>query len=183
MGIEARIVARLVARFTALRDAGRCAFAQEVRVLSWGHIALGAKTIRPDFIVSMDESPLIAVEVKGAMEQPAELGRALGQCDDYARARMGANDVSKVPQSWIGRPIWAAALAFHFEGSSDGVRAHADMAHRIVGPRNVGFLAREARGLCLRLGGERYWSEWNGWRTDAFSRGVRVGSARQAVAP
>ena len=42
MGAEPAIVRRLQERFTTLRDAGRCEFAQEVRVLSWGHIARGA---------------------------------------------------------------------------------------------------------------------------------------------
>lgn len=176
--VETRIVARLVERFAALRGAGRCTFAQEVRVLSWGHIGKGVQTIRADFVVSLDDAPLLAVECKGRMEQPVELGKALSQCDDYARARVGANDASRTPPAWIGLPIWAAALAFDAPGSRDTVQAHAAMAHRIVGPRNVGFLEREQRGLCFRLGGERWWSEWSGWRADAFARGTRIGSGR-----
>lgn len=174
--IEARIVARLVERFTALGD--RCVMGQEVRVLSWGHIAKGAKVIRADFVVSLDDAPLLAVEVKGRFDQPVELGRALSQCDDYARAQIGANDIARVPPSWNGRPIWAAALAFDLAKSEPNVQAHAAMAPRIVGPRNVGFLEAEDRGLCFRLGGERWWTEWNGWRADAFARGVRIGSGR-----
>lgn len=176
--VEARIVARLVERFSDLRDAGRCAFAQEVRVLSWGHIGKGVQTIRADFVVSFDDAPLVAVECKGRLEQPVDLGRALSQCDDYARAQIGVNDARAVPQAWLGKQIWAAALAFDLPGSRETVQAHATMAHRIVGPRNVGFLERGGRGLCLRIGGERYWSEWNGWRADAFARGTRIGSGR-----
>ncbi len=178
---ETRIVARLVQRFSELRDGGRCVFGQEVRVLSWGHIGKGVQTIRADFVVSLDDAPLVAIECKGRLEQPVELGRALSQCDDYARARVGANDAAKTPPAWIGRPIWASALAFDLPGSRETVQAHAAMAHRIVGPRNVGFLEREERGLCLRLGGERWWTEWNGWRADAFARGTRIGSGRTSA--
>lgn len=176
--VEARIVARLTERFASLGADGRCLFAAEVRVLTWGHISKGAQVVRADFMVSIDDSPLLAVECKGRMEQPVELGRALSQCDDYARATIGANDAAKVPRGWVGRPVWAAVLAFDEAGSRDIVQAHAAMAHRIVGPRNVGFLTREDRGLCIRLGGERYWTEWAGWRADAFARGVRIGSGR-----
>lgn len=181
MSVEDRIVARLELRFAALRDEGRCVYAREVRVLTWGHIAKGPQTGRADFVLSLDDSPLIAVECKGRMEQPAELGRALSQCDDYARAQIGVNDLARVPREWSGRPIWGAALAFDAAGSRESVQAHALSAHRIVGPRNVGFLEREDRGLCLRYGGERYWSEWSGWRTDAFARGVRIGSGRASA--
>ena len=176
--IEACIVQRLAKRFQRLTAEGRCLFAQEVRVLSWGHIGKGVQTVRADFGVSLDDSPLLAIECKGRLEQPVELGRALSQCDDYARAKVGANDAARVPISWIDRPIWGAALAFDLPGSRETVQAHATMAHRIVGPRNVGFLEREDRGLCLRLGGERWWTEWSGWRADAFARGTRLGSGR-----
>jgi hypothetical protein len=176
--VEDRIVARLEQRFGALRDAGRCVFAREVRVLTWGHIAAGSKTVRADFVISLDDSPMLAVEVKGRFDQPVDLGKALSQCDDYARAQIGANDMARVPHAWVGRPIWGAVLAFDVAGSREAVQAHTLSAHRIMGPRNVGFLEREDRGLCIRLGGERYWSEWNGWRADAFARGVRIGSAR-----
>lgn len=179
--VEARIVARLTERFSALRDEGRCQFAREVRVLSWGHIGKGQQVIRPDFVVSLDDSPLVAVECKGRFEQPVELGRALSQCDDYARAKIGANDVASVPVRWMEMPIWAAALAFDTAASAASVQAHRVMADRIVGPRNVGFLVRESRGLCFTLGGERWWSQWNGWRAGAFARGVRLGSTRQAA--
>jgi hypothetical protein len=188
LSVESKIVQRLAARFTALRDAGRCQFGQEIRVLSWGHIGHGQKTIRPDFVVSFDDSPLIAIEVKGCLEKVADLGRALSQCDDYARARVGANDATILPPNWIGRPIWGAALAFHPKGSGPDVQAAVlveeetgkarGAAHRLFGPRNVGFLAVEDRGLCLRVGGERWWREWAGWREDAFARGARVGSGR-----
>lgn len=177
--VEARIVSRLADRFLQLAEAGRCVFAREVRVLSWGHIGKGVQTIRADFVVSLDDAPLLAIECKGRMEQPVELGRALSQCDDYARAKIGANDASRVPVAWMDRPIWGAALAFDLPGSRDTVQQHAIMAHRIVGPRNVGFLRRsEAGDLELLLGGERWWSERAGWRADAFARGTRIGSGR-----
>lgn len=178
MSIEARIVERLLGRFTDLRAAGRCIFGHEVRVLTWGHIEKGAQTVRPDFVVSFDDGPLCAIEVKGRLEKPVELGRALSQCDDYARSRIGANDASKVPVAWLGRPIWAAFLAFDLPGSEEAVRQHAAMAPRIVGPRNVGLFSSDHCGLTLHLGGERYWSEARGWRADAFARGVRIGSGR-----
>ncbi len=178
MSIETQIVQRLQARFQALADEGRCVFAREVRLLSWGHIGKGVQTVRADFVVSLDDAPLLAIECKGRLEQPVDLGRALSQCDDYARAKVGANDASRVPLIWLDRPIWGAALAFDLPGSRETIQAHTVMAHRIVGPRNVGFLEREDRGLCFRLGGERWWSEWAGWRADAFARGTRIGSGR-----
>lgn len=178
MSVEAAIVARLTERFAALRHSGRCGFAKEVWLLTWGHIAAGAQRVRSDFVVSLDDAPLLAVEVKGIMEQPADLGRALSQCDDYARAQVAMNDAAKLPVGWIGRPIWGAALAFDLPRSRETVQQHADAAQRIIGPRKVGFLAREDRGLCLRIGGERWWSEWNGWRADAFARGSRIGSGK-----
>lgn len=178
MSVEARIVARLVERFTALCDAGRCVLGREVRVLTWGHIERGAQTVRPDMVVSLDDGPLCAIEVKGRLEKPADLGRALSQCDDYARSRVAANDAAKVPVSWMGRPVWGAFLAFDLPGSEEAVRQHAAMAPRIVGPRNVGLLSSDHCGLTLHMGGERYWSEARGWRADAFARGVRIGSSR-----
>lgn len=181
MSREQQIVERLGARFAALHEAGRCMFAQEVRVQTWGHIAKGAKMIRADFIVSLDDAPLCAVEVKGQLEQPVELGRALSQCDDYARATIGVNDVTKVPRLWFGKPVWAAFLAYDRPGSRLTVQDHDVRAQRIYGPRNVGFLEREERGLCLRLGGERWWTEWYGWRADAFSRNTRIGSGRNGA--
>jgi hypothetical protein len=181
MSVEDRITERLQGHFLRLGAAGRCLWAREVRVLTWGHISHGAKIVRADLVVSIDDGPLCAIEVKGRFEQPVDLGKALSQCDDYARATVGANDAAKVPPAWIGRPIWGAFLACDLDSSRDTVQQHAQMAHRIVGPRRVGFIAREDRGLCLRLGGERYWSEWNGWRADAFARGVRIGSSKDAA--
>jgi hypothetical protein len=186
MSVEARIVERLELRFKELSEQGRCIFAKEVRVLTWGHISEGTpRMVRPDFVVSWDHGPLVAIECKGRFEDRTDLGRALSQSADYARAKIGINAADRVPQDWLDRPIWAAALAYDYTNCELKIKTAHEEAHRIYGPRNVGFLKtlifvsdQEKRGIVFTLGGERYWSEERGWRKDALVRGVRVGSGR-----
>lgn len=181
--IEARIVAALRKRFFLLEEAGRCSFAEEVRLLSWGHISDGKPHVmRADFVVTWDDGPLIAIECKGRFEARTDLGKVLSQAGDYARAEVGANAIDKVPPSWVGKPIWAAALAFDYQNSSERSQRAMDEAHRLYGPRNVGFLTVDRwQGLKFTLGADRYWSEEYRWRVGACLRGLRVGSGRKDI--
>lgn len=180
VSVEAKIVARLKARFSELRDQGRCVFGHEVRVLGWGHICDGKPHVmRPDFVVSWDDGPLVAIECKGRFDERTDMGRALKQAHDYSRAQVAANDASRVPPEWIGKPIWASALAFDLPGSPQKIHGATSEAHRLLGPFNCGFLKRAPFGLIFTIGEQRYWSEDFKWRADAFARGVRVGSLRK----
>lgn len=181
--VEDMIKARLAKRFAALAAEDRCAFADEVWLLTWGHIAKGAKRVRADFVVSLDGGPLLAVECKGAIGRAAELGDALRQTGDYARAQV-APQVIRVglPQSWIGAPIRWAALAFKYDATREWVEQHEKAAHRLFGPANVGFMRVDKwQGLKFVLGGDRYWSERESWRENAMMRTTRVGSQREAA--
>jgi hypothetical protein len=184
LSTEARIVQRLVERFDALRTAVRCIYAQEVWLLTWGHISKGAKRVRADFVVSLDGGPLLVVECKGDLDRPAALGDALRQCSDYARAQVaGAQTVgNSTPRAWMSQPIRWAALAYNYNSQPVHVEQHRDAADRLFGPSNVGFLRLDKwQGLKFTLGADRYWSEAHGWRENAAARTVRIGSQREGV--
>lgn len=183
VSVEAAIVERLTQRFDALSTEGRCTFATEVWLLTWGHIAKGAKRVRADFVVCFDGGPLLAVECKGRPAKAAEFGDALRQTGDYARAQVAPQVIPEgMPQAWIGLPIRWAALAFDYEAQSDWLAEHERAAHRLFGSSNVGFLRVDRwQGLKFMLGGDRYWSEAHGWRENALSRNSRVGSQRDGI--
>lgn len=179
--VEDIVKARLEARFSALALEDRCAFAREVWLLTWGHIAKGAKRVRADFVVSLDGGPLLAVECKGTITHMVELGDAMRQAGDYARAQVAPQLVGPgIPP--VGAPIRWAALAFNYASMSEPVSRHEEAAHRLFGPANVGFLRMDRwQGLKFVLGSNRYWSEAHGWRADALTRTTRVGSQRESA--
>lgn len=181
--IEDQIKARLEARFENLAHDDRCVYAREVWLLTWGHIAKGAKRVRADFVVSFDGGPLLAVECKGELTRAAELGDALRQTGDYARAQVAPQVVQAgFPRIWIGQPIRWAALAFKYDATKEFVHEHEKAAHRLFGPSNVGFLRVDKwQGLKFVLGGDRYWSEKEGWRENAMTRTTRIGSQRESA--
>jgi hypothetical protein len=184
MSVEAAISARLAERFEWLRAEGRCEYAAEVWLLTWGHIGKGAQRVRSDYVVSFDGGPLLVVEVKGAFGRQAEMGDALRQTADYARAQVAAAQTvgNAVPRAWHGAPIRWAALAYHYRATPDHLKPAEDAAQRLFGPQNVGFLTNDKwQGLKFTLGADRYWSEANGWRENAAARTVRVGSQRKGA--
>lgn len=179
--VEDQIKARLEARFTALAAEDRCTYAREVWLLTWGHIAKGAKRVRADFVVCLDGGPLLAVECKGTIARMVDLGDALRQAGDYSRAQVAPQLVGPgIPP--VGAPIRWAALAFNYGSMSEPVQRHEEAAHRLFGPANVGFLRVDKwQGLKFVLGADRYWSEAHGWRENAMARTTRVGSQREAA--
>lgn len=184
MSIEANISARLAERFEVLRAEGRCEYAAEVWLLTWGHIGKGAQRVRADFVLSLDGGPLLVVEVKGRFGRGVEMGDALRQTADYARAQVAAAQTvgNDVPRAWHGAPIRWAALAYDYAALPEHLAGHQEAAHRLFGPQNVGFLTNDRwQGLKFTLGGDRYWSDKHGWRENAAARTVRVGSQRQGA--
>jgi len=170
---EAEISAWLEAELTRLTES-RCVFRREVRMLCWTHSARAqADTLRIDFVAEI-EGRLIGIECKKAPSQQVDLGRYLLQSGQYANGIIGAN--THIPQQWTGRPLVAVFLRTKLTGAHEGIRNHAYCAHRLFGPANVGFLTKEKRGLCLRLSGERFWTEWSGYHQGMLNKNARIGS-------
>lgn len=164
---EPELVDRLKAIFGRLSDAGRCTWRPEVRLLHW--IRGGkTKTLRADFVASVDGSPLLAFEVKRAAEHAADLGRHLLQCADYARCVVAPASAERDVQMWIQQPIRAAFLFTDPASMRPYVREHATAARRLFGPARVGFaFDHSRRGLLMQLCDESvFWSEWD-WRGGA----------------
>jgi hypothetical protein len=183
MSEEDLIKERLTARFEKLHTEGRCVFAREVWLMTWGHITKGAQRVRADFVASLDGGPLLAVECKGSFCRQAEIGDALRQTGDYARAQVAPQEVkNRLPPTWVGNPIRWAALAYNYRSIPPHIQPAAEAAHRLFGPSNVGFLTVDKwQGLKFILGADRYWSEANGWRVNAMVRTTRLGTQRMGV--
>jgi hypothetical protein len=170
---EAEISAELVADLRRLSD--RCLFRSEVRMLCWTHAMKGKPDpLRIDFVMEL-EGRILGIEVKRAPTRAAELGQYLLQASQYAVGVIAANG-AEVPQKWTGRPLEAVFVRTKFTRADEYMRQHAFAAHRLFGAANVGFLTREARGLCLRLCGERFWTEWTGYHQGMLAKVTRAGS-------
>lgn len=155
----------------------RCIWRSEVWMLCWTHsLREKADRLRIDFVAELD-GRLIGIEAKAPAEHAAELGRDLLQCAQYAAGKIAANR-AEVPQHWIGRPLAGVFLRTKCSRTDDWMWRHTHSAHRLYGPANVGFLVREPRGLCLRLCGERFWTEWSGWHQGMLKKASRVGNSQ-----
>lgn len=170
---EAEISAQLRSELDRLGD--RCIWRSEVWMLCWTHTTRAqADRLRIDYVAELD-GRLIGIEAKAPAEHAADLGRHLLQCAQYAAGKIGANR-AEVPQSWIGKPLAGVFLRTKLTRTDAWMERHAFCAHRLYGPANVGFIVREARGLCLRLSGERFWTEWRGWNQGRLTTHARVGN-------
>ena len=173
LATEAEISAQLCADLARLAD--RCIFRPEVWMLCWTHTIRGQPDrLRIDFVAELD-GRLIGIEAKAPAQHAAELGRDLLQCAQYAAGKIGANR-SEVPNTWIGKSLAGVFLRTRVSRHDEWMEKHAFAAHRLYGPANVGFLVRERRGLCLRLCGERWWTEWSGWNQGRLTTHARVGN-------
>lgn len=172
---EAEISAELVADLRRLGD--RCLFRPEVRMLCWTH-AMKSKPdpLRIDFVAELD-GRILGIEVKRAPTRASELGQYLLQASQYAVGVIAANPAN-VPQKWTGRPVEAVFVRTKLTRCDEFMHSHAMAAHRLFGAANVGFVTREARGLCLRLCAERFWTEWSGYHQGMLTKITRVGSGR-----
>jgi hypothetical protein len=172
---EAELSADLVSELTRLGE--RCVFHPEVWMLCWTHsLRQQADRLRIDYVAEID-GRLIGIEVKAAAEHAAELGRDLVQCAQYAAGIIAANR-PEVPQHWIGKPLAGVFLRTKYNRQNDWMERHTFAAHRLYGPANVGFLVKEKRGLCLRLCGERWWTEWRGWNQGRLTDHAPTGSGK-----
>jgi hypothetical protein len=172
---EAEISAELVADLHRLGD--RCLFRPEVRMLCWTHARKGnPDPLRIDFIMELD-GRILGIEVKRAPARASELGQYLLQASQYAVGVIAANAAS-VPQKWTGRPVEAVFVRTKLTRCDDFMKQHAMAAHRLFGPANVGFVTKESRGLCLRLCGERFWTQWSGYHQGMLAKITRVGSGK-----
>lgn len=155
----------------------RCLWRDQVWMLCWTHTLRGwADRLRIDYVAELD-GRLVGIEVKAPAEHAAELGRDLLQCAQYSAGKIGANR-AEVPQRWIGQALAGVFLRTKHSRQDDWMRQHTFAAHRLYGPANVGFLVKEERGLCLRLSGERFWTEWSGWNQGRLTTNARVGNGR-----
>lgn len=155
----------------------RCVWRSEVWMLCWTHSTRKqADRLRIDFVVEL-EGRLIGIETKAPAKQAVELGRHLLQCAQYSAGVIAANR-SDVPQRWIGKPLAGVFLRTRLQRNDAFMERHALSAHRLYGPANVGFFTVEERGICLRLSGERFWTEWSGWHQGMLTKTSRIGSGQ-----
>lgn len=171
--IERDLVTQLHATLDRLGD--RCVWRAEVWMHCWTHALRGsADRLRIDIVAELD-GRLLGFEVKAPAQQAVELGRDLLQCAQYAAGAIAPNR-AEVPRRWIGQSLTAVFLRTTANRSDDFMAAHYRCAPRIYGPANVGFAVRESRGLCLRLSGERFWTEWSGYHQGMLTKLARVGA-------
>lgn len=182
---ETEVSAELRQTFIRMQAAGRCTWMEEVRLMCWTH----AQKSRPDFlridyVARLDSGPLLGFEVKRRPERPAELGAHLAQCGQYSAGLVTAQIFQSAEcRSWQDQPLAAVFLRVDAEGMDPYVLEHAKAAVRLWGPMNVGFAKiRPKHGLFLQLGtSERWYSERDGYRADAFDRTAKFGSGKQRI--
>ena len=175
---EAAISSHLRQHLERLATLGRCVWRAEVRLLAWTHASKSRPDVlRLDFIAQFDAGPLVGIEVKRRLDRPAELGRALTQCAQYASAQVAAAQAQRVPAEWISQPLAGVFLRLDSRNLSADVAAHAAAATRLFGPAGVGFASvTKWDGLRLDICAGRWWSERDGYRADALARKFRVGN-------
>ena len=179
---EAELRQKLDAQLDRIAAQGRCKYVREVWMLCWTHsMREQADRLRIDYVVNL-EGRLIGIEAKIMAGQPADLGRHLAQCAQYAAGKIAANRAD-VPQSWIGKPLDAVFLCTNSKDHrAPHIGDHYHASHRLFGPLNVGYVASEPRkGLVLRLAAERFWTEERGYHAGMMNKGVRVGNSTQQV--
>lgn len=170
---ESSISAALRGQLDGLGD--RCIWREEVWMLCWTHsLRRQADRLRIDYVAELD-GRLIGIETKAPPEHAVDIGRYLLQCAQYASGIVAPNR-QEVPQRWIGKPLAGVFLRTKLYRKDEWIMEHLRAAPRLYGPANVGFLTREKRGLCLRLSGERFWTEWRGWHQGMLNKASRVGN-------
>ena len=174
-GPEAAVCAKLEAYLDRMGE--RVVLYRQVRMLCFTH----ANRVRPanlriDYVARIDDGPIVGIEVKAAITEAADLGRALFQCSQYAAGVIGSATCDRIAPNLVGQPLAAVLLYTDVKGMTDYVKRHGWAAHRLYGPANVGFLFNVSRGLEMRLCGERYWTEWSGWHQGMISKGYRSGN-------
>lgn len=184
---EQEVSDRFRAHLVRLTEHGRCVWRPEVRLQAWAHAAHGKMaTLRADYVLTLDGGPLLAVDVKRPPDSGSDIGRAHEQVRQYAGAVVAVATYDRVVPAWVGQPLFAAFLLYDSRHLSEArsigcpsIADHIAAAARLFGPGNVGFVRYQPHcGLRLELGGDRWWSERDGYRGNAFARGIRVGSQR-----
>lgn len=182
---ERELCGRFEKHLDRLHALGKCEWRREVRMLHWRHAAdAGRRTIRIDYVATLDGGPLIGIEAKLAPKRPVDWGRYIKQCADYAASIIGAN--SHIPNHWIGKPLHAVFLACEIGTHSDYMRKYHAEAARIGSPFRVGFIRRHGMfGLQLTLSDDdRWWCESYGYRVDFEKRNtvIRAGNGGEPLA-
>jgi hypothetical protein len=171
-------------RLNVLSESHRCIWRAEVRMLCYTHAARGSEpeTLRIDYIAMLD-GILVGFEVKRPPDRPAELGRCLWQCAQYAQGIIGAATVEKVPQDWIGKALLGVFLVSDASYCTPHTQSHGQYAHRLYGPANVGFLRRKYLDeFELFLCADRAWSKEWGWHRGLVHKSARSGNGSVKVA-
>lgn len=172
---ETALSAAFANHLTRLRD--RCVWRAEVWMRCWTHAACErADRLRIDYVAELD-GRLVGFEIKAPAESAADLGRQLVQCSQYAAGIIAANHAD-VPQGWIGKPLIGVFLRTTVGRADEFMRDHLRCAPRLYGAANVGFAVFENRGLCLRLCGERFWTEWRGYHQGMLDKTSRRGNGK-----
>ena len=167
---EPQLKARLESVFAALE--GRCIWRKEVRMLCWTHAGrVKADMLRIDYVLQLDDGPLVGVEVKAPLKRAAELGQSLFQATQYAAGMVAPSTPDRIVQSWVGKPLLAVFLYTQWGALDAYVVKHADAAQRLYGPANVGMLGLDPHhGLKLTLCADRLWSTTYGWNHGSIAR-------------
>lgn len=179
---EREFCGRFEVHLNRLKDAGRCEWTSQVRMLHWRHARDEVRAIvRIDYVVRLDMGPLIGIEAKVIPQKAADLGRYLKQCSDYADSVVAGH--ARTPQAWVGKPLRHVFLAIDPSGSTDFVGQHYSTATRLMGPFNVGFIRRRSDGLQFYITDEmNWWCEAWGYsqraKTTNINRRIGNGSFR-----
>jgi hypothetical protein len=177
--------ARLERHLARLAEAGRCIWQKEV----WMRLPAlpGDRTInerrgRIDYVVALDGGWPIGIEAKVGVFRTAQFGDQLRQCHDYTRGVISPQVLPRDALQWQHRPIYAVFLACEMPVKPLGSPPDAAYyARRLMSPFRVGFVTNHRwQGLHLSLGCEnRWWSERDGYRDDAFARAQKLGSGKR----
>ena len=159
---EREVCAYIESQFERLGS--RIEWYKQVRMLCWTHTLKDEPArLRIDYVVRIDGGLPLGIEAKASLNHPADLGRGLLQCVQYAFGLIASATPERIAPELVNLPLQAVFLWAETDLMPQTVVNHREMAHRLFGPANVGFAAMENRGLELRLCAEKFWNEWSGY--------------------
>ncbi len=167
---ESEVCAYIEGELSRLGD--RVVWYKQVGMTCWTHsLKASSNRLRIDYVAAIDGGDPLGIEVKANLPHPADLGRALLQCAQYAHGVIAAATSDRIMPQWVGRPLKAVFLWADNDLMPSRVVDHKMMAHRLFGPANVGFASADDDGLKLDLCAERFWSEDRGYHGGAIVTG------------
>lgn len=163
------------------RMADRCVWRSEVWMLCWTHsLRTAPDRLRIDYVVELDQR-LIGIEAKAPATHASDIGRDMLQCAQYSAGKIGVNR-AEIPNRWIGQPLAGVFLRTKVERRDEYMLKHYEASHRLYGPANVGYVAKERhKGVVLWMCGNRFWSERYGYNQGMLTKLHRVGNSSVRV--